>query len=441
MDNNYYLKDYLSKKLNKMDFNFPYNYMDALVFSSLTYMPFGKIDTFFYEGYYYEYKIKGLTLEVILEDLLKKDELLKTKFLIKKNKEICEYTKFYEIFEATKNNLRYNKIKVIDYKVILDVHNTARKMPCQFACFLFEIEKEKEYVVAYRGTDSNFEGWIEDLLMIFDDVKAQQESAIFLNKVIEKYKDAKIHITGHSKGGNCAYYSLIKADKKENLDGIFFEAPLFNEKFVDEYKDTMYYLKESGKSFFVNIEHSLISNIYFGHNYSKDEKNTIFVKAHNKTLIKEHNVYSFLVDKNDLLISKESKISKSFNIAFNEIQTLPMEELEVSLTCLIRLLGTSSNTSVFNPKINLIEAFELYVDNFLKLDNDTLLVLSKMFGVYYSAILKFQEANMLDDELLKYYKIFDFLNIFTQAKNAEEIEKFKLKIDKFRHSAFFRAIK
>ncbi len=439
----FFLKDLLKEDLQKIDEYNPYNLVDALVFSTLTYMPFGKIDTTFYDGYYYEYKIKGLPLNTILEELLTKEELLKAKFMVKKNKLLCEYTNFCDIFSAVKDNNRYKDIKIIDYRAILDVHNSEKKMPCQFACFLYELEEGKEYVVAYRGTDSNFEGWIEDMLMVFDDVKAQQESLKFLEDVIEKYKDAKIHITGHSKGGNCAYYSLIKADdsKKEKLDGIFFEAPLFNENFVIENKDVMCALKEEKKSFFVNVEHSVVSNIYFGHEYAKSCENTIFIKSKNKSLIKEHNVYSYLFKDGCLFETLESNISKSYNKAFNEIQCLSMETLELTLNCIINLLGRTSKTSVFSKELTFTQAFELYVDNFINMDSCELFELSKVYRKYYETILEFQKENEIEEELLKYYKFFNFLNLFALADSLEDVEKFKIKLDKFRHSKIFLGLK
>ncbi len=437
----FFLKDFLKEDLQLIDENSPYNLVDALVFSTLTYIPFGKIDTTFYDGYYYEYKIKGLPLNTILEELLTKEELLKAKFLVKKNKLLCEYTNFCDIFTELKDNNRYRDIKIIDYKAILDVHNSEKKMPCQFACFLYEIEEGKEYVVAYRGTDSNFEGWIEDMLMIFDDVKAQQESLKFLEDVIEKYKDAKIHITGHSKGGNCAYYSLIKANEKDRLDGIFFEAPLFNEAFVTENKEVMCSLREEKKSYFVNVEHSVVSNIYFGHEYAKSIDNTIFIKSKNKSLIKEHNVYSYLFENGCLCETIESNISKSFNKAFNEVQNLSMETLETALTCIVSLLGRTSKTSVFSKELTFVQAFELYVDNFINMDSCELFELSKFYRKYYETIQDFKNENEIEEELLKYYKIFDFINIFALADTLEDVDKFKIKLDKFRKSKIFLSLK
>jgi len=68
-------------------------------------------------------------------------------------------------------------------------------------------------LVVYRGTDTSFVGWKEDLNMTFvSSVPAQIEAVSYLEEVAVRCPHPMI-LAGHSKGGNLAIYAAAFCDK------------------------------------------------------------------------------------------------------------------------------------------------------------------------------------------------------------------------------------
>lgn len=87
----------------------------------------------------------------------------------------------------------------IDYK-----HET------QF-CAMAVLLKKNRYAVVFRGTDEHLVSWKEDLNMSFLPVIPAQHMALaYLEDVADKLY-GKIYLCGHSKGGNLAVYSGVRA--------------------------------------------------------------------------------------------------------------------------------------------------------------------------------------------------------------------------------------
>ena len=100
---------------------------------------------------------------------------------------------------------------------------------------VFINEKDKEAVVAFRGTATN--EWIDDFLGANQIDSLQEINALEWYKLVyAKYnlKDYYVTITGHSKGGNKAKYITI-LNKTVNRC-ISFDGQGFSDKFMDHYK-------------------------------------------------------------------------------------------------------------------------------------------------------------------------------------------------------------
>jgi hypothetical protein len=73
----------------------------------------------------------------------------------------------------------------------------------QFAA-LSILTGDGSFFVTYRGTDNSLVGWKEDLNMTFtDEVPAQREAIQYLEKMAKKFP-GPLRVGGHSKGGNLA---------------------------------------------------------------------------------------------------------------------------------------------------------------------------------------------------------------------------------------------
>lgn len=81
----------------------------------------------------------------------------------------------------------------------------------QFAAITVDLGDSSVYV-AFRGTDDTLVGWKEDLNMGFlEEIPSQEQAVRYLERIAKQYERKKLRVGGHSKGGNLAVYSAVKA--------------------------------------------------------------------------------------------------------------------------------------------------------------------------------------------------------------------------------------
>ena len=134
--------------------------------------------------------------------------------------------KINELFCAAGATRRFGLVCVSDYDSRTSIEDN-----CQFAAMTFHLPN-KRAVVAFRGTDDSLVGWREDCYMSFcDEVPSQKLAVGYLERIAEKYPDERLYTVGHSKGGNLALYSVIKAServKAQVIRAYSYDGPGFN---------------------------------------------------------------------------------------------------------------------------------------------------------------------------------------------------------------------
>ncbi len=81
----------------------------------------------------------------------------------------------------------------------------------QFAALTIDLGNGSVYV-SFRGTDDTLVGWKEDLNMGFlEEIPSQRQAVNYLTRMARQYGDRTLRVGGHSKGGNLAVYSAVKA--------------------------------------------------------------------------------------------------------------------------------------------------------------------------------------------------------------------------------------
>ncbi len=161
----------------------PFNDVDSLVFSALSYFPFETILT----------KENARFCDIEPNSIVvpeKTNDLYKNHYLLLK--------------EVAKSK-RYADFVISDYANVF-----CEESEKQFAAICFA---NKNFVyVSFRGTDSTVTGWKEDANMSFlKSVPAQEEAKLYLKKISKKHKKKRILVGGHSKGGNLAIYASAKS--------------------------------------------------------------------------------------------------------------------------------------------------------------------------------------------------------------------------------------
>ena len=101
------------------------------------------------------------------------------------------------------NSNRFKDMEITDYE-----ENTDPSAEKQFAAITIHLGNG-EMFVSFCGTDNSLVGWKEDFNLSFmQHIPAQIEGMEYLKRISEKYNE-KIHVGGHSKGGNVAVYAAV----------------------------------------------------------------------------------------------------------------------------------------------------------------------------------------------------------------------------------------
>lgn len=183
----------------------PFNEVDALIFSLISYYEFEHF-------YQIVTDVKGYTLA---EYVQLHDDNVSIFGEIDRNIDVeneimPRKTAPFVLSKAVKTE-RFANIRIVDFRNVFDEERVI-----QFAAVTFELPDGKR-VVTYRGTDSSIVGWKEDCMLSYlREIPGQTEAVKYLN---ESEQGKKYYIVGHSKGGNEALYSYLKV-KEERLADI-----------------------------------------------------------------------------------------------------------------------------------------------------------------------------------------------------------------------------
>jgi hypothetical protein len=258
----------------------PFNPVDNIVFSQLSYLPFDNIVPYPAED-----------KEITIADAAK---IFKGKH-DKNIMNIRSYIIFKEhdpaLLYALAASDRYKDCKLFGYVNHID---TSKEVQFSAVC----INTGDGYnFVAYRGTDLSLVGWKEDLNLGFLDViPAQQEAVKYLEMMADKIK-GPLRVGGHSKGGNVAVYAAANCGKKiQNRISVIYsnDAPGFNDNVLKS--DGFAAIKDRIQLF---IPQSSIVGMLFEHGCNRT------VIRSSKIGLLQHELYSWEVTHNDMIRLEE----------------------------------------------------------------------------------------------------------------------------------------
>lgn len=92
----------------------------------------------------------------------------------------------------------------------------------QFAAMTFLLDDGTAFL-AYRGTDYSLVGWKEDFNMSFQDTVPAQRKALTYAQDFAELFSGKMYFGGHSKGGNLAVFAAAKCDPvtQRRIQGVY----------------------------------------------------------------------------------------------------------------------------------------------------------------------------------------------------------------------------
>lgn len=202
--------DYLDQVAYDSIYDTPFNELDMLMLTEITYLPFDQIVS---EQMSPDCSCRLFeAAEKVPQDL---------SMLVTKNR--------LKLLEKVASSTRFKNIKLMGY--VNDIDPDVQK---QFAAMIFKI-KPDSYVLTFRGTDDSIIGWKEDFHMTYmDQVPAQKTAVNYLRKAMDALPGQFI-LTGHSKGGNLASYaaSQIEPEYQERIQIIYsYDAPGLNHSVI-----------------------------------------------------------------------------------------------------------------------------------------------------------------------------------------------------------------
>ena len=202
--------DYLDQVAYDSIYDTPFNELDMLMLTEITYLPFDQIVS--------DQMSPDCTCR-LFEAAEKVPQDLS--MLVTKNR--------LKLLEKVASSTRFKNIKLMGY--VNDIDSDVQK---QFAAMIFKI-KPDSYVLTFRGTDDSIIGWKEDFHMTYmDQVPAQKTAVNYLRKAMDALPGQFI-LTGHSKGGNLASYAASQIEPKyqERIQSIYsYDAPGLNHSVI-----------------------------------------------------------------------------------------------------------------------------------------------------------------------------------------------------------------
>ena len=193
----------------------PFNSIDALILSCLSYVNFDKVVPSKSQG--------KITIEKASDKF----------FSLHSEEELAQDKSFIRfapsMLRALGQSERFKNSYLSNY-----VDDTDISREIQFAAVEIDTSDGKVFI-SFRGTDDTIIGWKEDFNLSFMTVPAENEAALYLQKVMKGRLD-KVRLGGHSKGGHLAVYAALAAnsDLTSRIESIYnFDGPGFNHEAME----------------------------------------------------------------------------------------------------------------------------------------------------------------------------------------------------------------
>ncbi|MDR2842962.1 MAG: DUF2974 domain-containing protein [Spirochaetaceae bacterium] len=351
--------DYLEWRGDLSFDSVPFNPVDNIIFSIISYFPWDDI----VPGINEKETISFHHAVRKLMQMESKNPQIQRLYIFKSEQE--------KILPVLTQAERYKNVFLSSYVNTIDMEKQM-----QFSALTLKSDGCLPYL-AFRGTDTTVIGWREDFNMIFDGaVPAQIRSVEYLEKVAHKLK-GKFNVGGHSKGGNLAVYSAafcVPKIKKRIAVIYNNDAPGFSKKTT--LKPQYIEIQNKIQTF---IPQDSVIGLLFEH-----EKKYTVVKSC-ETGLMQHNPFSWQVSKNNMV--KQDSItltSKFFNNTLMEwLDGMDHDMRHVFIDTIFEIINNTKMYSVTEFKDNWFKNAGLMIKSMNNLDKETKKKLLKIFAALF----------------------------------------------------------
>lgn len=273
-----------------------------------------------------------------------------------------------KLFKKISNYERYNTLTLHNYEKIVNDNE-------QFGAICIDILEDLMYV-SFEGTNEDIVGWKEDFLLAYKFPTASQDDAIvYLEKVVG-FKNTKVIVGGHSKGGNLALVSALYSSfwvknriiKIYNNDG---------PGVLKEQLESNNFSKLKDKYVHIVPQNSIVGILLYNDNYQVITSTSIGIFA--------HDALSWQVD--DTIFMKDKLVDKNKefkNIFIEWLEKYNEEERKKCIDELFMILEENGINSLLDIKNDKLRSIYKIVKSSTKISSDSKKMLSKLIILIFS---------------------------------------------------------
>lgn len=362
------------------DLSFTYsemNEVDSLIFAQMCYVRFEDLDDVDWK--------KGITIEEACEKLKRLYQLpADTNLFASENS--LEERSMKLIFQMGFST-RYKNLMISDFQSNFDEEDQE-----QFAAITVHINKS-QMVLAFRGTDDSLVGWKEDFNMFFmENVPAQISAKDYVNRIVGKYKK-RVCLTGHSKGGNLAVYSAVRANQKykKKIEAVYnHDGPGFLDSMIEdeEYQRMLPVIKT------IIPESSIVGRLL------EHQEDYVIVSSSQSGRM-QHDATSWEVKGKEFVrISDTSKSSKLWDAAISSwLKKMPKSQLKITVDALFSILDIAEMETKSDLNKDFLKKLPVMLKAMKELDSETREYLTKTVHAFWKESNKTIRTSMKTGEI------------------------------------------
>ena len=308
------LFDYLSWR-GDLSFQLsPFNEIDSLILTRLSYFPMDGI-------------VSDVNLDIAISDVC--NQILS--IICDENSDTFKKIHVKDdirLIRELRDSPRFKDLGLSCYENHIDVD-----IEQQFSAVTIRCDAETNYI-AFRGTDNTLVGWKEDFNMNFIfPIPSQRESVNYLKKVAAN-DERKLIVGGHSKGGNLAVYSAAFCGNKiqKRILRVFnHDGPGFTRETLDE---------PGYKNICAKVETSVPQSSVFGMLLEHEE--SYRVTHSTSSGLMQHDLYSWELHRNRFVtLDTVTNSSKFINRTIKEwVGKITLEERETFIDAIFEVFSS-----------------------------------------------------------------------------------------------------
>lgn len=252
----------------------------------------------------------------------------------------------------------------------------------QFAALTVETGDGKLFL-AYRGTDDTLAGWREDFhLACMPQVPAQKMAVDYLRTVARQYPRRRLRLGGHSKGGNLAVYAAAScpAALQRRIEAVWSnDGPGFHEDLLD----TPGYRRMADRVTTIIPKSSVVGMLL------EHDEDYVVVDSSQQGLL-QHDGFSWQVlGPAFVRLHSVTRQSRRNDLVMKEwVRSMSLEQRERFVDGLFDVLEASGAATLTDLKVERFKAAEAMVRAMKDMDKDTREALGHAVGLLFRSSLK-----------------------------------------------------